>query len=370
MKLKKFHKTEGRRAFRYRGTKCLNCEQPLDKSDVYCPHCSQLNSDKKLSAKDFFGEFLTSIFVYDSRLRNTLKVLLFRPGIITRNYIKGQRLKFANPFRFFLSVSIIYFLLQGLIGVFNPDQEPKALNLTADEQPINLDSLQKIIGAEQELSVNDAADLNMIDSLLQQESKDTLIYHSEATLDTMPFLLASLRRFETYQNFYSTHKIKNSSQALDSLNHKNNGTNRWLYSKNITGEKITENPVAFLNYMMGKIPFFLFFFTPFYAFFFWILYSRKRYTYMEHMVFIFHIFSFTFLAMLIFTLPDLILDTEFFTTLLFLVLGPLYFYKALRNFYQQSRLLSIIKFTFLSIVFTIGFTSSAILFVILSAAIY
>src|SRR5690554_1259396 len=93
-----------RKSLQYRGTSCLNCQQPLDISDVYCPYCSQMNSNKPLSAADFFFEFLNSLIVFDSRLRNTLKDLLFRPGIITRNYTKGQRLKYANPFRFFLSV--------------------------------------------------------------------------------------------------------------------------------------------------------------------------------------------------------------------------------------------------------------------------
>src|SRR5690606_1409347 len=121
MKRKKGEVSSGRKSSRYRGNKCLNCEQPLDISDVYCPYCSQLNSKKQLSAKDFIGEFITSIVVFDSRLRNTLKDLLFRPGVITRNYVKGQRLKYANPFRFFLSVSIIYFLLSGFIGIFESD---------------------------------------------------------------------------------------------------------------------------------------------------------------------------------------------------------------------------------------------------------
>ena len=101
MKRKKGEISTGRKSLQYRGTKCLNCNQPLDVSDVYCPYCSQLNSKKQLSVKDFFAEFLSSILVYDSRLRNTLKDLLFRPGVITRNYINGQRLKYDNTFRFF-----------------------------------------------------------------------------------------------------------------------------------------------------------------------------------------------------------------------------------------------------------------------------
>ena len=99
--------------------KCLNCGHPLELTDKYCSNCSQLNSTKQLSINDFFQEFMSSIFTYDSRLRYTIKDLLLKPGTITRNYVNGQRLKYANPFRFFLSVSIIYFILQGFSSNFN-----------------------------------------------------------------------------------------------------------------------------------------------------------------------------------------------------------------------------------------------------------
>lgn len=179
-----------------------------------------------------------------------------------------------------------------------------------------------------------------------------------------------LKRLKLYQEFYTVHKIKNPAVALDSLKHKNTRFNRWIYSKNRTWEKIKENPGEFLNFCMSKIPFFLFFFTPFFAFFFWLLYSRKRYTYMEHMIFIFHIFSFVFLAMLLFTLPDLLLKSQFLLSALFLFIGPFYFYKALRNFYQQSRIVTLIKFVFLSTIFTIGLSTAAVLFVAITAAMY
>ena len=115
------HKTRvvaknSRKAIKFRGPECLNCKHPLDLSDVYCSYCGQLNTTKSLAIKDFFNEFLGSIITYDSKLRYTVRDLLFRPGVITRNYVNGQRLRYANPFRFFLSVSIIFFIFQGLIA--------------------------------------------------------------------------------------------------------------------------------------------------------------------------------------------------------------------------------------------------------------
>ena len=96
---------------KYRGDHCLNCEHPLDLSDKFCPNCGQLNSTKKLSFNDYFNEFLAGLFAYDSRIRRTLSTLLFHPGKISKEYIRGKREYYANPFRFYLSASIIFFII-------------------------------------------------------------------------------------------------------------------------------------------------------------------------------------------------------------------------------------------------------------------
>ena len=141
-------------------------------------------------------------------------------------------------------------------------------------------------------------------------------------------------------------------------------------SKNEAIEQIKKNPTDFFNYLTEKTPFFVFFFTPFYALFFWLIYSKKKYTYMEHMIFIFHIFSFIFLAMLIILVPDTLLGNEIFGGILFGLVGPFYYYKAMRNFYKQNRLITIIKFIFLNIVFCVSATISGLVFFAITAAMY
>ena len=343
----------GRKAAKYRGAKCLNCGTPLDLSDIYCSYCGQLNTTKSLSLKDFFGEFIGSIITYDSRFRYTIKDLLFRPGTITRNYADGQRLKYANPFRFFLSVSIIYFLVQGLITAYNSedsifslwrDGESKEFTLKRDGNNFNLvpidpsevavDSILQASGVELDSDVKDQIALNQqkLDSIIKaskekkaQERDSTgreYDYYTEQQLDTMNWAERTVKRFTMYYGFYKETDIKNSNEALDSLKQENNKFNRWAYQKNRAFEQIEDNPMDFFNYLMSKVPFFVFFFTPFFAFFFWLIYSKKKYTYMEHMIFIFHIFSFVFLAMIVSMIPDGILGFELFSSLLSGLIGP------------------------------------------------
>lgn len=382
-------KTKGRKAVKYRGAKCLNCGTPLDLSDVYCSYCGQLNTTKSLKLKDFFGEFLGSILTYDSRFRYTIKDLLFRPGVITRNYVNGQRLKYANPFRFFLSVSIIFFIVQGLISSFTGEAEQLNANFSDGESNMQIsagDGEVKVNGVllDSILVQDTVANQRKLDtaahSVIKEDSLQSYTHISETDLDTLSSLNRLVKRLYLYYGFYKTTKIKDPQQALDSLKHQPSKFNLWTYKKMPTIDQIKENPNDFISYLTGKTPFFVFFFTPFYALFFWLIYSKKKHTYMEHMVFIFHVFSFIFLALLIALLPDtLIGDIQqegddplngIFAGILFAIIGPIYFYKALRNFYKQNRLITIIKFLFLNGVFFVSATISGLIFFTITAAMY
>ena len=282
MKRNKDKISHGRKSLQYRGNKCLNCNQPLDVSDVYCPYCSQLNSKKQLSAKDFFAEFLSSILVYDSRLRNTLKDLLFRPGVISKNYVKGQRLKYANPFRFFLSVSIIYFLMEGFIGYINPSENENQLGLNV--KPANEASIDSLFANQPpEIFTPDFRG-----DTLRAKQLGMPLYYSEKSLDTLSFFKNYSKRGSLYMSYYFRTKTENPTVALDSLNHSNSFENRWLYSRSITWYKIISNPNAFINYITSKIPFFLFFFTPFYALFLDFVFSKEIYLYGARNFFVSH----------------------------------------------------------------------------------
>jgi len=382
----------GRKAAIYRSSECLNCGQPLELTDRFCSYCSQMNTTKSLSLKDFLGEFLGSIITYDSRFRYTIKDLLFRPGIITKNYVEGKRLRYANPFRFFLSVSIIYFLIQGLTGAFGVNETNEGNNFqfgpTGDNvkifETINNDSTAVDSIVSNALKFTDSIpngdvyfDKEKLDSIITtaatSKKLDTVPKYkviSADSLEKMDWGERWLNRLNMYNEFYNDTGITNVSTALDSLNHPNNKWNRWAYSKVDAVEQIKKNPSDFITYLIEKIPFFLFFFTPIYALFFWLVYSSKKFTYMEHMVFIFHIFSFVFLASIIALPFDAIIGAEVVSGVLFGLVGPFYFYKALRNFYKNKRFITIIKFIFLNFVFIWIASFTAILFFVVTAIFY
>ncbi|MDR6301276.1 DUF3667 domain-containing protein [Mesonia maritima] len=323
---------------KFRGKVCLNCETNLDLSDRYCPNCGQLNSTKKLSFNDFFYEFFGSIFAYDSRLYRTLNVLIFRPGRISTEYIQGKRARYANPFRFYLSVSIIFFILYGLVNQFS----------TENLSPVQFQRDKE----ENTITEVDSTDLK-----------------PESEITHLDFFKRSLEKIEIYNSYSKKHPETFVHEALKDLKHENNFYNQWLYKRVLVIEEITENPTAFINYVMGKLPFVIFFFIPVFTLVLWLTYGRLNFTYMEHLVFSFHTQTMLFFMMTFGLILTSLFSTAFIRSVVIL-LFLFYLYKALRNFYKQKRWKTILKFVFLNVIFIILAFITTILEVIFSLVIY
>lgn len=365
----------GRKSLKYRGEKCLNCDHPLDKSDKYCPNCSQLNSTKKLHFNDLFNEFFGSIFAYDSRIIRTLKVLLFKPGIISKEYVEGKRMRYANPFRFYLSVSIIFFLLSGLLNKISEltqdtNNKPTAITSSNIKTNNDKDATLELKSALKELN-NPAIDsLKIEEKLNEPKTESKLRYFSEQELATMSIRKSYTSRIEVYSDFYTENKDLKPSDALAELNHQNSAKNRWLYKKVMDFDFFINNTDFAYNYFISKLPIVIFLFMPIFALFIKLLYiRRKQYTYMEHLVFAFHVQSLFFVLLIITLFFDYFLNTSLFTSLaLFTFL--IYLYKAMRNFYLQSRFKTFVKFVILNTLFSILATFAAMGYALLSFSMY
>lgn len=378
----------GRKSLKYRGEKCLNCNHPLDKSDKFCPNCSQLNSTKKLHFNDLFNEFFGSIFAYDSRIVRTLKVLLFKPGTISKEYIEGKRMRYANPFRFYLSVSIVFFLLSGLfnkiteytksisedesISIEHSNTSSNNSNVKTLDDPETSKIIQEIF-SENPNSVSDSLQSNKSksDSFTKYVPKKyEVIYYSESQLDTMNRWKRYGKRIDIYSDFYSKNKLLSPAAALKKIGHHNNTFNRWLYKKVVDFDFFKNNPDFAYSYFIAKLPIVIFLFMPIFALFIKLLYiRRKQFTYMEHLVFAFHVQSLFFVVLIITLIFDYFLNTSLFTSLAFIAF-LIYLYKAMRKFYQQGRFKTFVKFVTLNTLFSILATFAAIGYALLSFSMY
>ena len=89
--------------------RCLNCGAPL--VGAYCSECGQRTQLRRLSMAALFHDVLHDLVDLDSRVWRTLVALLFRPGRLTNEFIAGRRTFYFPPFRLYLVLSLVYFLL-------------------------------------------------------------------------------------------------------------------------------------------------------------------------------------------------------------------------------------------------------------------
>jgi hypothetical protein len=93
--------------------RCKNCDAVL--LGRFCVNCSQAANVHVPTTKELVHEMLEGITHSDSRLWRTLTTLWFKPGQLTQEFVAGRRVAYLPPFRLYLILSIIFFLLLSLV---------------------------------------------------------------------------------------------------------------------------------------------------------------------------------------------------------------------------------------------------------------
>ena len=91
---------------------CLNCGAAL--SGRFCAHCGQPADVHLPSTSELIHEALEGMTHSDSRLWRTLKLLWFKPGKLTQEFVAGRRATYLPPIRLYLVLSVIFFLVASL----------------------------------------------------------------------------------------------------------------------------------------------------------------------------------------------------------------------------------------------------------------
>jgi hypothetical protein len=97
-----------------RASLCLNCGTPV--SGNFCPACGQETTLHVPSAGEFLHEFVGHYVALEGKLWQTLKLLLFRPGRLTLEYLQGRRTRYVLPLRLYLTFSLVFFALFKYVG--------------------------------------------------------------------------------------------------------------------------------------------------------------------------------------------------------------------------------------------------------------
>jgi len=87
--------------------RCLNCGTPA--TGNFCPQCGQETAPPPSTLTAFLRRRMTAAVTREGRPWQTLSKLLFSPGAMTADYLRGRRARYVPPFRLYLVTSVLVF---------------------------------------------------------------------------------------------------------------------------------------------------------------------------------------------------------------------------------------------------------------------
>lgn len=323
---------------------CLNCGTEV--VGRYCHNCGQENIEPVESTWHFVIHFFNDITHFDGKFFTTLKDLLFKPGYLSKEYMVGKRVRYLNPVRMYLFTSFIFFLI-----FFSVTHIPDT-DFEGDKFTFNGKTEQAI----------DSMSNDDLVTFTKKINKGVPMSRNQLKL-----YLDSIKRNGTLRFFNNESSFK-SKEQYDSVLKSKSVNDGWL-RRTFTYKEIAINSKYrnqqtkfisdFLNSLLHHFPQMLFISLPFCALFLKLLYfRRKKFYYVSHGIFSIHFYIFVFIAMLVsmgISGLEGLLKWNWLNYIngLIIIIIFFYLYKAMRNFYQQKRGKTLLKYFLFLIAFFI-----------------
>jgi hypothetical protein len=301
---------------------CKNCNNHLDIKDKFCSDCGQKNISK-LSLKYVFGEFFQTVFNLDSKVFKSLKFLIFKPGVLSKEYIEGKRVSYLPPIRIYIALSFIYFFLISVISF-----DDSNLNFT--------------------LTVPENSGVNLND-------------RNDKTDSGIPFVVDGK---DVYLSASDIKKMKYEGTLkhnLDSLTEDMGPIYGYISRKYAMAQVDDE---GFEDVLRDQSALFLILFLPFFAMLYGLVFRKSKKGFIGHLIFNLHLNSFILFMLLLDLVIELLIGEYETVNLiwgLFLVVYIIYYLiRAIMKFYNRKWWAAFYKFLLL----LIGYTVLAIVFLL------
>jgi hypothetical protein len=305
---------------------CLNCGLHVPEHFTYCGGCGQENTPSAVSFVTLVQEACEEFVKIDSKLVKTLVPLLFKPGLLTQEYVAGRRLRYLSPFKMYAVVSAMFFVV---FGVFLPNDSVNTGDGNGKKPSTT------VVRTEDGKKRTQVTRVSSGDGDRLFKGKINAMGMS-IDADALP---RSLGAYQQQQN------------ALP-FGARDHGIRRLFIEKII---RINDNPddVA-RDFLAGMLPLMMLFQLPALALLMKLFYLRSRRLYVEHLVFALHTHTFLFLILSPLLLSEILshyvavprgalLDKS--PLLVIALLGTLVVYHvvALRRVYRQSMAKTLFK---------------------------
>lgn len=307
------HGTRNHAAMR---TRCLNCGTSLVGS--HCQHCGQ----RAVIHRSFGAighDLVHAVFHFEGKLWNTLPLLSWRPGDLTRRFIHGERASFISPLSLFLFAVFLTYAVLAFVGSGGSGTAP-ALQVAAADVSQTVAARAKI---GQELAKIDeklaAADLSPASAAILTDQRATLV----RTADVLGLGKDKATGETKGQKEDENRNLLNLETGIDFVDH---GL-----------QKAKENPGLMLYKLQANAYKFAWALIPLSLPFLWLLFpfSRRFHTY-DHFVFITYSVSFMLLLFVAVRLLELTIFGDLAAAFAALYV-PFHMYRQLRGAYRLSR---------------------------------
>lgn len=295
---------------------CLNCGAPL--AGPFCHACGQPVKGMIRQLRSVLGDFLDTVFEYDSRIWRTLIPLYFQPGRLTLDFMAGRRIRFVTPFRLafvLLVVALLVLQLNVTAGEPVPNEPQRVTDAMteAELEDARARTLEKIAQARQRLEGMDEPS-----AASRREALDQARVAAEQAADRR---LEWIRAAESAQRagrppppepshrpqiFFTGdtepwHPERNPLRIAWLPAVANDTLNQWLDRALDNLAAADEDPSRLLDAFMGLLPAALFVLLPLFAGLLKLFYVRTGRLYMAHMVAALHSHAFLGLALIVAT---------------------------------------------------------------------
>lgn len=150
---------------------CKNCRNTFQGN--YCPHCGQNRHTPRFTIRNTFQNILSGFFNIDHGFSRNLIELLYRPGYMIRDYLKGKRVHYYKPFQTLFVLAALYIMGVQLI-------DPAAIKLSEkemEEEP-TIASLMDDIKYQQEQTSDSCTKYYLEQSITYADSAQWAQTHS------------------------------------------------------------------------------------------------------------------------------------------------------------------------------------------------
>lgn len=163
---------------------CKNCGKSFHGN--HCPHCGQHRNTPRFTLRNAFQNILSGFFNIDNGFSRNLIELLYRPGYMIRDYLRGKRVHYYKPFQTLFVLAALYIMAVQLI-------DPEAMSQLESENFQNPDFEELIsqLKDKQDQAVRDSSkyylkqSIAFTDSARIIESKVTSDERLESTINKL-----------------------------------------------------------------------------------------------------------------------------------------------------------------------------------------